>query len=215
MLQGPEIWMRQACGVLLVAILGYFICSAPKRCVADEVVPAANSPESTSINQATATASSTPVPPKQYTAEPLSPIEQLVLVLSNATDTHGQRQESLVFLGRTKNRGWEAVGITDKEELRLHWRSVADRLLQPYTQAGLSAEQLEKIDLAVELSIVQFQRLYSQLRNDFLHQPDQASRIAVLASDDRYERLRQLGRDGPFASDSLVARVINTVLARQ
>jgi hypothetical protein len=143
----------------------------------------------------------------------LASVDQLVLVLSNATDPKGNRQEVLVFLGRTKNRGWETVGVTDSDELSQHWRSVAKRQLEPYHQAGLTTEQLDKVNLAVEVSIAQFQRLYYELRNDFLDQPDQKSRLAVLANDNRYERLRKLGREGLFVDDSLVAKVVNKVLA--
>jgi hypothetical protein len=152
---------------------------------------------------------------RQSEARPadLASVDQLVLVLSNATDPKGNRQEVLVFLGRTKNRGWETVGVTDSDELSQHWRSVAKRQLEPYHQAGLTTEQLDKVNLAVEVSIAQFQRLYYELRNDFLDQPDQKSRLAVLANDNRYERLRKLGREGLFVDDSLVAKVVNKVLA--
>jgi hypothetical protein len=143
----------------------------------------------------------------------LASVDQLVLVLSNATDSKGNRKEVLVFLGRTKNRGWETVGVTDSDELSQHWRTVAKRQLEPYHQAGLTSEQLDKVNLAVEVSIAQFQRLYYELRTDFLDQPDQKSRQAILANDNRYERLHKLGREGLFVDDSLVAKVFNKVLA--
>ncbi len=152
--------------------------------------------------------------PKEFRPVDLASVDQLVLVLSNATDPSGKnRQEVLVFLGRTKNRGWEKVGDGDLEELAAHWRSVAGRQMEQYVQAGLTSEQIEKVNLAVEVSIAQFQRLYHELRTDFLDQPDQKSRLAVLASDSRYERLRQLGREGLFRENSLVAKTINKALA--
>lgn len=152
--------------------------------------------------------------PKEFRPVDLPSVDQLVLVLSNATDPSGKnRQEVLVFLGRTKNRGWEKVGDGDLEELAAHWRSVAGRQMEQYVQAGLTSEQIEKVNLAVEVSIAQFQRLYHELRTDFLDQPDQKSRLAVLASDSRYERLRQLGREGLFRENSLVAKTINKALA--
>ena len=159
-------------------------------------------------------ASEVPVEPARYVPVELSAVEQLVLVLSNSTNQQGDRQEVLVFLGRTKNRGWEAIGTEDPQELRSHWRSVAQRVLETY-RSGLSAQQLEVIELAVELSITQFLRLYGELRSDFLDQPNQAARLALLAGDSRYERLRQLGRDGLFTQDSLVARVINHLLSQK
>ncbi|MFO0939732.1 MAG: hypothetical protein U0930_03085 [Pirellulales bacterium] len=151
---------------------------------------------------------------KGFRAIDLPSVDQLVLVLSNATDASGNnRQEVLVFLGRSKNRGWEKIGDGDLEELALHWRTVAQRQMEQYVHSGLSSEQLEKINLAVEVSIAQFQRLYHELRTDFLDQPDQKSRLAVLANDSRYERLRQLGREGFFRENSLVAKTINKALA--
>jgi hypothetical protein len=147
-----------------------------------------------------------------YRAPELLAIEQLVLVLSNATSETGDRQEVLVFLGRTNQRGWEAIGTDDIDELRLHWRSVASRLYAGLRADVLSSQQMDKIDLAVEVSIAQFIRLYTDLRNDFLDQPDQRSRLAVLAADNRYEQLRQLGREGLFTDGSLVARVIQNML---
>jgi hypothetical protein len=135
-------------------------------------------------------------------------IEQLVLVLSNANSASGDRQEVLVFLGRSNQRGWEAIGIDDLEELRSHWRSVASRILAESLPPGLEDQRREKIDLAVELSITQFLRLYTDLRSEFLSQTDQRSRLAVLANDDRYDRLRQIGREGLFTADSLLAKVI-------
>jgi hypothetical protein len=149
----------------------------------------------------------------EFRSTDLASVDQLVLVLSNSTDPKGNRQEVLVFLGRTKNRGWETVGVTNSDELSQHWRSVAKRQLEPYQQAGLTSDQLDTLNLAVEISIAQFQRLYYELRNDFLDQPDQKSRLAVLANDDRYEKLRKLGREGLFVSDSLVAKAINKALA--
>lgn len=138
----------------------------------------------------------------------LLPIEQLVLVLSNATGASGDRQEVLVFLGRGQQRGWEAIGVDDLEELRSHWRTVASRILAECLPSDLDNQQKERVDLAVELSITQFLRLYIDLRSDFLSQPDQRSRLAVLANDDRYDRLRQLGREGLYTADSLLAKVI-------
>lgn len=151
--------------------------------------------------------------PREYRLGDLASVDQLVLVLSNATDPKGNRQEVLVFLGRTRNRGWETVGVTDSDELTQHWRSVAKRQLEPYHRSGLTSEQLDRVNLAVEISIAQFQRLYCELRNDFLDQPDQKSRLAVLANDDRYEKLRKMGREGLFVDGSLVAKVLNSVLA--
>jgi hypothetical protein len=142
----------------------------------------------------------------------LASADQLILVLSNATDNKGNRQEVLVFLGRTKNRGWETIGLDHAEELSEHWRGVSKRVLAPYTESQLTSEQVQKVQLAVEVSIAQFQRMYHELRTDFLDQPDQQTRLAVLANDDRYERLRQLGRDGLFRENSLVAKVINQAL---
>lgn len=146
----------------------------------------------------------------------LSSVDQLVLVLSNATDPAGKnRQEVLVFLGRTKNRGWEKVGDENLDELAEHWRSIAQRQIEQYVRAGLTSQQIDKVNLAVEVSIAQFQRLYHELRTDFLDQPDQKARLAVLASDTRYERLRQLGREGLFRENSLFAKTINKVLDDQ
>jgi hypothetical protein len=135
-------------------------------------------------------------------------IEQLVLVLSNANTIAGDRQEVLVFLGRTNQKGWEAIGVEDLEQLRSHWRSVATRVLAASLSTEINHRAREKVDLAVELSIAQFLRLYIDLRTDFLSQPDQRSRLAVLANDDRYERLRQMGREGLFTAESLLAKVI-------
>lgn len=145
----------------------------------------------------------------------LASVEQLVLVLSNATEPQADKShEVLVFLGRSKNRGWEKIGDKQIDELGQHWREVAQRHLQIYRQAGISSQQFAKVELAVEVSIAQFQRLYHQLRSDFLDQPDQKSRLAVLANDSRYEKLRQLGREGIFQEDSLVAKVINHLLSQ-
>lgn len=149
----------------------------------------------------------------QYRAAELASIDQLVLVLSNATDAAGsKRQEVLVFLGRNKNRGWEKIGDEDSSEIAEHWRAVAQRVIEPYVQSGMTSDQIEKVNLAVEVSIAQFQRLYHELRTDFLDQPDQKSRMAILANDTRYDRLRQLGREGLFRENSLVAKVINSAL---
>lgn len=147
----------------------------------------------------------------KYRPKELASVDQLVLILSNAADTNGKRQEVLVFLGRTKSGAWDTVGNTDLEELGAHWRSVSERQLEEYRRNGISSENLEKLDLAVELSIVQFLRLYQELRADFLGQPDQKARLAVLANDNRYEKLRQLGREGLFQQDSLVSKVIARV----
>lgn len=154
-------------------------------------------------------------PNPTYQAEKLLPVEQLILVLSQSKDGLENQQESLIFLGRTKNRGWVAVGTKDSQDLRLHWKAVGNRVLQPYIQLGLSAQQLEKIDLAVELSIAQFLRLHRELRHEFQNQPDKDARLALLAQDQRYEQLRQIGREGPFTQNSLVAHVINRVLLEQ
>jgi hypothetical protein len=149
----------------------------------------------------------------EYRRVDLPSVDQLVLVLSNATDPKGNRKEVLVFLGRTKNRGWETIGVTDSDELSQHWRNVAKKQLESYEQAGLTSEQRDKINLAVEITIAQFQRLYNELRTDFLEQPDHKARLAVLANGDRYERLRKLGREGLFVDDSLVAKIVNKELA--
>ncbi len=150
---------------------------------------------------------------ERYVSADLLAVEQLILMLSNRPNQQGAPQEALVFLGRSQQRGWEAIGVTDQEEFRAHWRSVASRLLAPYAQSDLSADKKEKIDLAVELSIAQFIRLFSSLRIEFLEQPDQKARLALLAGDNRYEQLRQLGREGLFKEDSLVGRVVDTVLS--
>ena len=153
--------------------------------------------------------------PERYAQAPIPPPDQLVLVLSVAPDAKGERQEMLVFLGRPKNKGWQAIGANDPDEFREHWQAVAERVLEPYRHMNFPEEDLQKIDLAVDLSIAQFQRTYMQLRADFLSQPDQKSRLAVLSGDTRYARLRTLGREGLFQDDSLVARVINTLLEQR
>jgi hypothetical protein len=154
-------------------------------------------------------------PQLTYRAEKLLPIEQLILVLSQSKDGHENQQESLVFLGRTKNRGWVAIGTKDSQDLRIHWKTVGRRVLQRYTESGFSAQQLEKIDLAVELSIAQFLRLHQELRHEFHSQPDKDARLALLAQNQHYEQLRQIGREGPFTENSLVAHVINRILIEQ
>ena len=172
----------------------------------------AASQPSDSVNSAQAVPSAQAAP-KEFRPIDLASVDQLVLVLSNSTDEQGKnRQEVLVFLGRSKNRGWEKIGDNNAEEIAEHWRGVAQRQFTAYSQAGLSSEQLEKVTLAVEVSIAQFQRLYRELRTDFLDQPDQKSRLAVLANDSRYERLRQMGREGLFREQSLVGKVIHKAL---
>lgn len=153
--------------------------------------------------------------PGQYIAFDLLAVEQLILMLSNRSNQDGASHEALVFLGRSPQRGWEAIGLTDVEELRSHWRSVAIRTLAPYVQSDWSPEKKEKIDLAVELSITQFIRLYSNLRADFMQQPDQKARLELLTSDGRYEQLRQLGREGIFKESSLIGKAIHTILANE
>jgi hypothetical protein len=146
-------------------------------------------------------------------ATELSAFEQLVLVLNQsdlkeADPKGGRSQQMLVFLGRTKNQGWQAIGLEDSEEFRKHWRTVAMRLLKPYLAEEISQDRLQKVDLAVELSIARFERMYRELRDDFLEQPNQTARMALLTGDSRYERLRQMGRDGPFRDGSLLSKVI-------
>ncbi len=157
-----------------------------------------------------ATGDSTPDSRNQYTPVELLPVEQLVLMLNKAAVQPDNESQKLVFLGRTQQRGWEAIGNTNPEEIRSHWRLVASRVLASYTKK-VGFEKREKIDLAVEISITQFLRTYAELREEFLNQPDQKSRIELVTTDDRYERLRQLGRAGIFGTDSLVGKVIESV----
>lgn len=53
--------------------------------------------------------------------------EVLVLVISNSTDAKGNQTRVIVFLGRSKNFGWEAIGTKDRSELRRHWLTTAAR----------------------------------------------------------------------------------------
>lgn len=150
---------------------------------------------------------------QRYIATELLAVEQLILMLSNRPDQDGAPQEALVFLGRSPQKGWEAIGLEDVEELRSHWRTVATRLLARYTQSDLSSEKKEKMELAVELSITQFIRLYSNLRTDFMQQSDQKARLALLTSDNRYEHLRLLGREGLFKENTLLGKAMHTILS--
>ncbi len=201
-------WDSRQCLGLVVAL-----CLIVSTCnIAVKAQEVAASQPSDSVNSAQAVPSAQAAP-KEFRPIDLASVDQLVLVLSNSTDEQGKnRQEVLVFLGRSKNRGWEKIGDNNAEEIAEHWRGVAQRQLTAYSQAGLSSEQLEKVTLAVEVSIAQFQRLYRELRTDFLDQPDQKSRLAVLANDSRYERLRQMGREGLFREQSLVGKVIHKAL---
>lgn len=201
-------WDSRQCIGLVVAL-----CLIVSTCnIAVKAQEVAASQPSDSVNSAQAVPSAQAAP-KEFRPIDLASVDQLVLVLSNSTDDQGKnRQEVLVFLGRSKNRGWEKIGDNNAEEIAEHWRGVAQRQLTTYSQAGLSSEQLEKVTLAVEVSIAQFQRLYRELRTDFLDQPDQKSRLAVLANDSRYERLRQMGREGLFREQSLVGKVIHKAL---
>jgi hypothetical protein len=158
---------------------------------------------------------SLPPVPDRFAVPELMAVEQLVLMLSNSSNQEGAPQESLVFLGRAPQQGWSAIGVDDVEELRSHWRSVARRLLAAYNHSRLSQEKKAKIELAVELSITQFVRLYISLRADFLEQPDQKSKVAFIANDGRYEQLRLLGREGLFKENSLVGKALHAVLADQ
>ena len=201
---------RQCLGFVVAFCLIASSCNITVN--AQEVAP--SQPDNAVSSSAPSTASTPPqAAPKEFRPIDLASVDQLVLVLSNSTDEQGKnRQEVLVFLGRSKNRGWEKIGDSNIEEIAEHWRGVAQRQLTAYSQAGLSSEQLEKVTLAVEVSIAQFQRLYRELRTDFLDQPDQKSRLAILASDSRYERLRQMGREGLFREQSLVGKVIHKAL---
>jgi len=200
--------------ILRLACALWFALNAAGPLVGQEVPAYAN--ESSSTAKEPSEAESLPLPiPEQYIALDLMAVEQLILMLSNRPDQEGATQEALVFLGRAPQRGWEAIGMNDVEELRSHWRSVAGRLLTPYTHSELSLEKKEKIELAVEISINQFVRLYSSLRTDFMEQTDQKARLALITSDRRYEQLRQLGREGLFQKNSLVGRAIHTLLTRE
>ncbi len=204
---------RQCLGLVVVLCFIALTCNSATK--AQEVATSQPSDAVNSTQAVPSTQVAQPAP-KEFRPIDLASVDQLVLVLSNSTDEQGKnRQEVLVFLGRSKNRGWEKIGDNNIEEIAEHWRGVAQRQLTAYSQAGLSSEQLEKVTLAVEVSIAQFQRLYRELRTDFLDQPDQKSRLAVLASDSRYERLRQLGREGLFREQSLVGKVIHKALNEQ
>ncbi|MEZ6134177.1 MAG: hypothetical protein R3C53_04610 [Pirellulaceae bacterium] len=138
---------------------------------------------------------------------PLNPTEKLVLVFSKTTDRHGKTRPVLVFLGRPKNGGWEAIGNGDLSQLQSHWRNVAGRVFADVRARGLNEAELRKLDLAIELTIARFLRLYQGLQQDLLLRSDTPANLEV---DVRYEQLRQAGNQGPFDRDSLAARIART-----
>ena len=143
------------------------------------------------------------------TDEPLLPKEQLVPVFANTTDEHGVTTEVMVLLSRMQRGGWQAIGTSQDENLFEHWRTVARRVYADFEATELSAEERRKFDLAIDLRIAQFVRLYRGVRAK-LQDGSGTSREQL---SDEIHHLTTLGNQGLFRQDSLPTRILENLVA--
>jgi hypothetical protein len=145
-------------------------------------------------------------------SEPLPASEKLALVFSKSTDNKGKSRQVLVFLGRVNDRGWEAIGNGNPQELREHWRKAALRSFEEVRNLNLTVDEHKKLDLAIEFTIARFIRIYEGLQADL----ESIQRVqADVLIDHRYNQLRKIATTGLFDNQSLAVRVANEIASNK